>query len=154
MSSINVTENGITINTILFEFPFPLSDLKLLIGEPSRIYEGEPDHDRGFSWTSNQVWDELGISTISDRASPILNVVEFEVQLSKKRQYDHMPKLPFLRKVTIDEKKIEELVIITNQYYPYPNKDLKLKEIVINISLIRTKKINEIASIIIYKNKK
>ena len=51
-SLINVTETGIAINNTLFEFPFPLADLKQLIGEPSRVYEGEPDVDRGFSWTS------------------------------------------------------------------------------------------------------
>lgn len=152
--AINIRENGIEINNILFEFPFLLSSFTDLLGTPSRIYEGEPDVDRGFSWTSRQVWDDLGITTISDKASPTLDVVELELQLSAKRQHDHMPKYPFLGKVTIDHKKIEELVIITNQYYPYPYKNLNLKDIVINIALIRTKKINEICSIIIYWDKK
>ncbi|WP_026976826.1 hypothetical protein [Flavobacterium tegetincola] len=154
VSSLNITETGIEINNKLFEFPFPLADLKLLIGEPCRIYEGAPDHDRGFSWTSKQVWDEFGISTISDKASPTLNVVEFEIQLSKKKKYEHMPSQPFLGKISITDTKIEELVIITNQYYPYPYKDLFFKDIVINTALIRTKKINEISSITIYKDKK
>ena len=154
VSSINITETGIEINNQLFEFPVLLSNLITLLGEPNRIYEGEPDVDRGFSWTSKQVWDELGISTFSDKTSPTLNVVQFDIQLSLKKQYDHVPNHPFLGKLTINHKRIEELVTITNQYYPYPYKELHFKEIIINISLIRTKKVNEIASITIYKDKK
>lgn len=154
MSSINVTGTGISINNILFEFPFPLSNLVKLIGEPSRIFDGEPDHDRGFSWKSRQVWDQLGISTISDKASPILNVVSFDIQLSAKREYKYLPNQPFLGKVTITDKKVEELVIITNQYYPYPYKNLYFDDIVVLISLIRIKKINEISRLTIYKYKK
>lgn len=149
--AINITETGIEINTILFEFPFLLSNLIDLLGAPTRIYEGEPDLDRGFSWTSRQVWDDLGITSISDKATPTLDVVEFELQLSSKKKYDYMPTNSFLGKVTINNKKIENLVTITNQYYAYPYKDLKLKEIVITISLIRAKKINEICSIVIYR---
>ena len=112
------------------------------------------DIDRGFSWTSRQVWDDLGISTISDKASPILNVVQFDIQLSAKREYKHMPNQPFLGKVTITDKKVEELVIITIQYYPFPHKDLYFKDMVVQISLIRIKKINQISCITIYKDKK
>lgn len=154
VSSINVTENGIAINNILFESPFPLADLKQQIGEPSRIYEGEPDVDRGFSWTSRQVWDELGISTFSDKTSPTLDVVQFDIRLSSKKQYNHLPNLPFLGKLTINHKRIEELITITNQYYPFPHKSLTFKDMIVRISLIRTNKINEIASIIVYKDKK
>lgn len=151
---INISENGIEVNNILFEFPFLLSKLTDFLGTPNRIYEGEPDVDRGFSWTNRQVWDDLGITTISDKTSPNLDVVELELQLSAKRQYDFMPKNPFLGLVTVDHKKIEELVTITNQYYPYPYKNLNLKDIVINIALIRTKKVNEICSVTIYRYKK
>lgn len=154
VSSIKITETGIEINNKLFEFPFPLADLIQLIGEPNRIYEGEPDVDRGFSWKSRQFWDDLGISTFSDKTSPTLNVVQFDIQLSAKKQYNHVPNHPFLGKLTINHKKIEELVTIPNQYYPYPYKELHFKEIIINISLIHAKKVNEIASITIYKDKK
>lgn len=152
--SIDITENGIILNRQLFEFPFLLANLVHLFGEPSRIYEGEPNDDRGFYWNSKQVWDELGISTISDKAAETLDVVELEIQLSKKRQFDHMPKHPFSGKVTFNHKKIEELVVITNQYYPYPYKNLNFKDIVARISLIRSKKVNEISCITIYKEKK
>lgn len=141
--AINISENGIEVNNILFEFPFLLSKLTDFLGTPNRIYEGEPDVDRGFSWTNRQVWDDLGITTISDKTSPNLDVVELE-----------LPKNPFLGLVTVDHKKIEELVTITNQYYPYPYKNLNLKDIVINITLIRTKKVNEICSVTIYRYKK
>jgi len=144
--SINISATGITMNGQLFELPFSLSELKKILGEPERIFEGTLDNDKDFSKNDRLIWDSLGISVLVKEHAII---EEFCIQIFEKGNYSHSPQRPIKGLVTIHAKKLDESIKITSEDYLF--KEMKLNDILIFISLTKDESNKQIESISIGK---
>jgi len=108
--NIHVDKEDFKINGKVFSFPLLYSDLKEILGEPTRILmsDGRADED-GYVFPSRYSWDDLGIDALEKFQG---KVVELNLQISKTKPYPFSPENPFSGEFLIDGKPYQEAIKI------------------------------------------
>ncbi len=113
--NIHVDKEDFKINGKVFSFPFLYSDLKEILGEPTRILmsDGKADED-GYVLPSRYSWDSLGIDVLEKFQG---KVVELNLQISNPKPYPFSPENPFSGEFLIDGKPYQEVIKIKKEDY-------------------------------------
>lgn len=123
--SIDISENGVSINGQLFEFPFNITKLQNIFEQPYRIFT--PNNDK----TENTIytWDNIGVYVYAKNEFEVFNV---SIKLTDIQEYDFQPLNSYKQTVTINNIPYIEVIKVThNAYYA----DVKLGDISINAGL-------------------
>ena len=86
--NIHVDKDNFKINGKVFSFPFLYSDLKEILGEPTRVLMSDGKADDGYVLSSRYYWDDLGIDALEKSQG---KVVELNLQISKTKPYPFSP---------------------------------------------------------------
>ena len=112
--NIHVDKEDFKINGKVFSFPFLYSDLKEILGEPTRVLMSDGKADDGYVLSSRYSWDDLGIDALEKFQG---KVVELNLQISKTKPYPFSPENPFSGEFLIEGKPYQEVIKIKKEDY-------------------------------------
>lgn len=132
---VDISENGVSINERLFDFPFDISELKKILGQPERTFSPNKDGSENTIHT----WDTIGVYAYAKKEFEIFDV---SIKLTGTQDYDFQPLNPYQGILTLNKIPYKEAIKVTEKAY---DTEVTLKDIKINVGLeYETKEIIEL----------
>lgn len=124
---IDISENGISINGRLFDFPFDVSELNKILGQPERTKTFSPKDDG--SENTIHTWDNIGLYTYAKKGYEIFDV---SIKLTDNQEFDFQPLNPYKGNLTLNNIPYREAIQVAKKAY---DTEVKLSNIKINVGL-------------------
>lgn len=132
---IDISENGVSINERLFDFPFDVSELKKILGQPDRTFIPNEDGSENTIHT----WDTIGVYAYAKKE---LEIFDVSIKLTGTQDYDFQPLNSYQGILTLNKIPYKEAIKVTKKAY---DTEVTLKNIKINAGLeYETKEIIEL----------
>lgn len=122
-TSIDISENGISIQGQLFKFPFNFNELTEIFGQPERTTTFDKSENTIYTW------DNVGIYVYAKEKFEIFDI---SIIVADVQQYDFQPLNPFKQTLTINNVPYKEAIKVVEKAY---DTEIKLGEISINAEL-------------------
>lgn len=137
MLLIDISENGVSINGRLFDFPFDVSELEKILGQPERTKTFSPN-DNG-SENTIYTWDNIGLYAYAKKGYEIFDV---SIKLTDNQEFDFQPLNPYKGNLTLNNITYKEVIKVAKKAY---DTEVRLSNIKINVGLeYETKEIIEL----------
>lgn len=124
---IDISENGVSINGRLFDFPFDVSELEKILGQPERTKTFSPNEDG--SENTIHTWDNIGVYAYAKKEYEIFDV---SIKLTDTQEYDFQPLSPYKGNLTLNNITYKEAIKVAKKAY---DTEVRLSNIKINVGL-------------------